>query len=230
MMSNTCPVKSSIAFPQSAGIVGQQYNNGRDVPLRVLEMKLPGWLGHPYTHAAALLLSLMTALAVVAFMVGTLEYTKMRGRLLLTALLVAGYFLTTLAATGTPKDGVLRWLYVAIFGFATMALFFLLVGLWAAPDSNEYWRSAASITFLALGLSLCGLALGLGAGGRTARVLAWSCAALAATLTAMTVLGIALEIKIAPYWWTFALLAMCWLGASVALVALRFWRRRSRNT
>ena len=192
-------------------------------------MKLPSWLGHPYTHAAALLLSLLAAVAVVAFMVGTLEYTKMRGRLLLSALLMAGYFLTTLIATGVPKDGAMRWLFAAIFGWATLALLLLLFGLWATPDSNEFWKSAAGITFVAFGMSFAGLALGLGSGIRSARILAWLSAILAALMTVMTVLGIAFEIGATPYWWGFVLPVMCWLGASVALMALRFWRRRNAD-
>ena len=192
-------------------------------------MKLPGWLAHPYTHAAALLLSLLAALAVVAFMVGTLEYTKMRGRLLLTALMVAGYFVTTLVATGTPKSGPMRWLFVAILAWATLALFLLLLGLWATPDSNEFWKAAAGITFLALGLSFAGLALGLGSGVRPARALAWASATLAILMTAMTVPGIVLEIRVVPYWWTFGLLVVCWLGASMTLVVLRFRRRRNAD-
>ena len=195
-----------------------------------MNRRLLRWAGQPPVHIVGLFASVMAAVAIVAFAIGTLEYTKMLGRLLLTALMVAGYFLTTLAATGTPKDGAIRWLYVTILGFATLSLFFLLVGLWATPDSNEYWRLAASITFLALGMSLCGLALGMGAGSRTARALAWSCAALAAVLTVMTVLGIALEIKIASYWWAFVLIALCWLVATAALVAARLWRLRNRNS
>lgn len=193
-------------------------------------MRLPRWLGHPYTHAAALLLSLLAALAVVAFMVGTLEYTKMRGRLLLTALLVAGYFLATLAATGTPKDGAMRWLFAAILAWATLALFLLLLGLWATPDSNEFWKSAAGITFLAFGMSFTGLALGLGEGGRSARLLAWASATLAIMMTAMAVLGIALEIRAGSYWWAFALLVLFWLVESVALAAVRLRWQRGRNT
>ena len=191
-------------------------------------MKLPAWISHPYTHAAALLLSLLAALAVVAFMVGTLEYTKMRGRLLLTALLVAGYFLTTLVATATPKDGAMRWLFVAILAWATLALFLLLLGLWATPDSDEFWKSAAGITTLAFGMSFAGLALGLGSDVKPARILAQLSAILAALMTAMTVLGIAAEISAALYWWAFGLLVVCWLGACAALVALRF--RWGRNT
>ena len=192
-------------------------------------MKLPGWLSHPYTHAAALLLSLLAALAVVAFMVGTLEYTKMRGRLLLTTLLVAGYFVTTLVSTATPKDRTARWFFAVILGWATLSLFLLLLGLWATPDSDEFWKSAAGITFLAFGMSFVGLALGLGSGVRPARVLAWLSAILAALMTVMTVLGIALEIGAAPYWWALVLLALCWLGVTMTLAALRFWRRRNAD-
>ena len=189
-------------------------------------MRFPKWLSHPYTHAAALLLSLLAALALVAFMAGTLEYTKLRGRLLLTSLLVAGYFLTTLSAAATPRDGVMRWLYVSIFGFATMALFLLLLGLWATPDSDEFWKLAAGLTFLASGMSLAGMALGAGSRAPATRLLAWASAAMAVLLTAMTVLGIALEIGAAPYWWAFVLLALCWLAASVALAVGRLWRRQ----
>lgn len=190
-------------------------------------MRFTRWVSHPYTHAAALLLSLLAALAVVAFMVGTLEYTNTRGRLLLTALLVAGYFLTTLAATAAPREGALRWLFAAISGWATLALFLLLLGLWAAPGSDEFWKSAAGATSLAFGMSFAGLALGLGWRVRGGSNLAWGSAALAALMTVMTVMGIALEIRLPTYWWTFVLLAACWLVASVALVALRFRRRRS---
>ena len=143
--------------------------------------------------------------------------------------MVAGYFLTTLIATATPKEGKTRWFFAVTLAWATLALFFLLLGLWAAPDSNEFWKSAAGITFLALGMSFAGLSLGLGSGVKSVRILAWLSAILAALLTVMTVLGIVLEIGAAPYWWAYVLTAMCWLGASVALVTLRFWRRRESS-
>ena len=190
-------------------------------------MRLPRWLGHPRTHAAALLLSLLAALAVTAFMVGTLEYTKTRGRLLLTALMTAGYFLTMIVAAGTPKEGVAGRLYAATFGFATLALLLLLAELWVTPGSDGFWRAAAGVAFLALGMSFAGLALGLGAGGRGARALAWASVLMAAGLTAMTVLGIAAGIGMAAYWWGFGILAVCWLATSMALAATRLWRRRS---
>lgn len=188
-------------------------------------MRFSRWVAHPYTHAAALLLSLMAALAVVAFMVGTLEYTKTRGQLLLTTLLAAGYFLTTLAATAAPKDGAMRWFFAAVFAWATVALMLLLLGLWATPGSDEFWKSAAGATSLAFGMSFIGLSLGLGWRVGRASNLAWFSASLAASMTVMSVLAIGLEIRAALFWWVFALLAACWLGASAALVALRFRRR-----
>ena len=224
----------SIQFPRPAGITGRynslyyaqcpEIRDGTDP-----DMRLSRWLAHPYTHAAALLLSLLAALAIVAFMVGTLEYTKTRGRLLLTAFLVAGYFMTTLAATAAPKEGAMRWLFTALLAWATLALFLLLLGLWATPGSNEFWKAAAGTTFLAFGMSFAGLALGLGSGGRPARLLAWVSAILAALMTMMTVLAIAFEIRAAAYWWTFGLLVVCWLGGSATLVAMRLWRKRSAD-
>ncbi len=187
-------------------------------------MKLPGWLGHPYTHASGAFLSLLCALAVVAFMVGTLEYTNLRGRLLLTALLVTGYFMTMLIATASPREGAMRWLYASSMGLASLALFLLLLGLWAAPDSDEFWKSAASICSLALGLSIAGLTLRLGAGSRLAGTLARVSAGLGLTLTAMTVLGIALGISTAFYWWTFALLSLGWLVVLTGIASGRIRR------
>lgn len=230
-MRKTCRVTWSMQRLPSARVTGR-YNSlcyAQCPEIRhgsEMAMKFPRWLGRPYIHAAALILSLLAALAFVAFMAGTFEYTKTRGKLLLTALLVAGYFLITLLATATPRDGVMRWLYVSIFFFATMALFLLLVGLWATPDSDEFWKSAASLTFLTLGMSLAGLALRASPGVPVARALAWASATMAVVMTAMTVLGIALEIRDAAYWWAFALLALCWLAASIALASARLWRRR----
>ena len=189
-------------------------------------MRLPGWLGHPYTHAAGALLSLLAALAVVAFMVGTLEYTKLRGRLLFTTLMIAGFFATMLVATATPRQGAMRWGFTVILAWATLALLLLVLGLWATPDSDAYWKSAAAVTFLAFGMSLAGLALGLKSGASPARFLAWMSAGLASLLTAMTVIGLAAGVSDAPYWLAFALLALCWVATLVALVALRLFRRR----
>ena len=132
-------------------------------------MKLPAWLGHPYTHTAGVLLALMAAVAVVAFMVGTLEYTKTRGKLLLTALLVGGFFLTTLGGTAIPRSGLGRRLRPVAPVMALAALLLLMVGLWAGADSDGFWKAAACATVLSLGFVITGVALALGVGRKSYR-------------------------------------------------------------
>ena len=167
----------------------------------------------------------MAAVAVVAFAVGTLEYTKTRGKLLLTALLVGGYFVTMLAATGIPAVQVRRYLRVACQAMATGALFLLLLGLWGTPDSDAYWKAAAVVTLVTIGMVCSGLATRAGLGDAVVRGFALASAAAAGALTLMTALGIALEIRIPLYWWVFGLLVVSWLVSTAAIPAAAFLRR-----
>ncbi len=190
-------------------------------------MKPPGWLGHPYTHASALLVSILAAVAVAAFMVGTLEYTKTRGQLLVTMLLAGGYFITTLAATAISRKGAASLFRPAVFATATAALALLIAGLWGEADSGGYWKTAAIITILSMGLAFTGIALSRGLRGGAAESTALASAVLSSLFTLMAVLGIALEIRIPLYWWTFALMAMLWVIYSAAvLAASRLGKRR----
>ena len=192
-------------------------------------MKLAEWIGRPQTHIVGLFLSLMAVLAVVVFMIATLEYTKTRGKLLLTAFLVGGYFVTMLAATGIPWRELGLRLRALAMAAASAALLLLLLGLWGTPDSDGFWKSAAIATLLALGLTLTGVTLARASGGRAAVVFAGTAAALSTLLTAMSAVAVALEIGVAVYWWVFVLLALCWLVTSGALLALRFWRGRNAD-
>ena len=193
-------------------------------------MKPAEWAGRPQTHIVGLFLSLLAALAVVAFMIATMEYTKTRGKLLLTAFLVGGYFLTMLAAAEIPRAGIGRRLRPAALALATAALLLLLLGLWGTPDSNGFWKSAAIVTLLAMGFALTGLALARAPGSVAAGVLAGAAAALSTLLTAMAALGIALEIRAALYWWAFVLLVLCWLAACAALAIVRLRPRKIRES
>ena len=189
-------------------------------------MKLPDWLGHPYTHAAGALLSLVAAVAIVAFMVGTLEYTKTRGKLLLTALLVGGFFLTALGGTAIPRTGIGRRLRPAAPAMASAALLLLLAGLWAGADSDGFWKAAACATVLSLGFVFTGAALARTSGYKFADLFATASAASALLITLMAVLGIALEIGAALYWWAFGLLFLCWLASTAGMGAARLWLKR----
>ena len=168
---------------------------------------------------------MMAAVAIVAFAIGTLEYTKTRGKLLLTAFLVGGYFLTMLAATGVPAVGARQKLRVASQALATAALFLLLLGLWGTPASDAYWKAAAVVTLLAMGMVCSGLSTRAGLGDSVVRSLALTSAVSAGLLTLMAALAIALEIRTSLYWWVFGLLVVSWLASSAGIPAAACLRR-----
>ena len=192
-------------------------------------MKLMEWTGRPQVHIVGLFVSLLAAAAVFAFMVGTLEYTKTRGKLLLTAFLVCGYFVTMLASTGIPFAGPRRWLRGAVQALASCSLFLLLLGLWGTPDSDAYWKAAATATLASLGLVLAGLATRAGLNDPVVRALALGSAGAACLLTATGALGIALEISLPLYWWVFGLLVAFWIADSVAIPLAAYLRRKART-
>ncbi len=190
-------------------------------------MRLPEWTGRPQIYAAGCFLSVLAAIAVVAFAIGTLEYTKTRGKLLLTALLVAGFFVTLVGATAMPRSGPGPWFRPAAIGVAVSALLLMVIGLWGTPDSNAFWKATAGVTVLAMGLVAAGQALSRAGGSRAVRVAGVLSASLAALLTVMAVMGIALVIGAAAYWWAFGLAAVGWVIASCAGLFLGRLLRRS---
>ena len=189
-------------------------------------MRLPDWTGRPQIHAAGCFLAVLAAIAVVAFAIGTLEYTKTRGKLLLTALLVAGFFMTLVGATAMPRSGPGPWFRPAAIGAASTALLLMVIGLWGTPDSNPFWKATAAVTVVAMGLVAAGQALSRAGQGKAVRALAATSAALSALLTVMAVLGIALGIAAVAYWWVFGLAAASWMIASVVGLVVGWWRRR----
>ena len=189
-------------------------------------MRLPDWTGRPQIHAAGCFLAVMAAVAIVAFAIGTLEYTKTRGKLLLTALLVAGFFVTLVGATAMPRSGPGPWFRPAAIGAASAALFLMVIGLWGAPDSNAFWKATAAVTVAAMGLVATGQALSRAGERKAVRALAVTSAALSALLMAMAVLGIVLEITAVAYWWVFGLAAASWVLASVTGLIVGWLGRR----
>ena len=192
-------------------------------------MRLPDWTGRPQIYAAGCLLSVLAAIAVVAFAIGTLEYTKTRGKLLLTALLVAGFFVTLVGATAMPRSGPGPWFRPAAIGAASTALLLMVIGLWGTPDSNPFWKATAAVTVVAMGLVAGGQALSRAGNRWAVRVLAASSAALAASLTVMAVVAIALEIAAIVFWWIFGMVVVGWVlaGAGGLIAGLRWRRGRS---
>ena len=190
-------------------------------------MQLPDWTVQPRVHAAGCFLSVLAAVAIMAFTIGTLEYTKTRGKLLLTALLMAGFFLTLVGATAMPRSGLGPWFRPAAIGVAVSALLLMVVGLWAAPDSNSLWRATASVTVLAMGLVAAGQVSSRASGRGSIQFVGRLLTFLTVQLTGMAVVGIALEIGAAAYWWVFGLLTAGWIVGSIVIACAWLWPRRA---
>lgn len=189
-------------------------------------MRLPDWTGRPQIYAAGCFLAVLAAIAVVAFAIGTLEYTKTRGKLLLTALLVAGFFVTLVGATAMPRSGPGPWFRPAAIGAASAALLLMVVGLWGTPDSNPFWKATAAVTVVAMGLVAGGQALSRAGQRKIVQALAATSAALSALLTAMAVLAVLLGVAAVAFWWVFGIAAVGWvLAGAGGLVAGLRWRR-----
>ncbi len=172
-----------------------------------------------------LLASLLAALLVVVAMALLGEYTKTRGRLLLTALSLAGFCLMAV-----PPSALLqrhRYAPVAAGGLAASCLGFLLLagGTWATPDSDAYWKATAIAAIAAVSFfHVCWLLLlePLRPPARLARRVAVGSASLVAVLAGLAII---VEIKAAPYWWAVVVIIVAQVAGGIAAPLLG--RRRA---
>ncbi len=169
----------------------------------------------PKVYSLGCLASLTAAVLVVIAMVILAEYTKTRGRLMLTTLVLAAYFFTSLGPVWLAQRHPAS--VVARAGLATgaAALMLLLTGIWGTPDSDAFWKSTAILTLL--GLAVAYIAVVELQQGRSTHRLAVKTVALAVLLAC---LGIAAGIKWPPYWWVFTLVAIAWAGVLLAQALL----------
>ena len=178
----------------------------------------------PRNYAVGYLTSSIAAVVIVIAMVVLGEYTKTRGRWLLTALVLGAYFFSSLGpvwlAQRRPGSAVSGVALVA----AAAALLLLLTGIWGTPNSDAFWKSAAIVTLLALVLAY--IAVVDLKEGRLTRSFAVKTVALA---TVMACMGIAVGIKWPPYWWVFTLAVIVWAGALLAPPVFYLGRRMVRR-
>ena len=168
--------------------------------------------------------SLTTAVLVVVAMVVLGEYTKTRGRLLLTALVVAAYFFSSRGPVWLARHRPAIMVSRVGLGVGAAALLLLLMGIWGTPDSDAFWKSAAIVTLL--GLVLAYFAIVELEQGRLTRRFAVRAVAVAAF---MACLGIAAGIKWPPFWWVFTLAVIVWAGALLAPAVAYLGRRIQRR-
>jgi len=151
------------------------------------------------------------------------EYTKTRGRLLFTALFLAGFCLLALPPAVLVKRG--RYPGVAAGSTVAPGLGFLvvLVGMWATPDSDAFWKAAAIISIAAAsGSHFCWLLL-LRASRSLARVARCTALGAAGLVPVLTGLAIIVEIRAASFWWAVALLIIAQVAGSLAAPVLNCW-------
>ena len=152
------------------------------------------------------------------------EYTKTRGRYLLTALVFGAYFFFSLGPVWVAhrrSDSVMPRVALVL---GAAALLLLLTGIWGTPNSDGFWKSAAIVTVLALVLAY--FAVVDLQKGRLTRSLAVKTMALAAFIAC---LGIAAGINWPPYWWVFTLAVMAWAGALLTPPVFYLGKRLGRG-
>ena len=151
-------------------------------------------------------MSSVAAVLIVIAIVVIGEYTKTRGRFLLSALMMEGYFFCSLGPVWVWERRPGSLIAKIAAGFAGFGLFLLLIGLWGTPNSDAFWKSAAIVTILALALSY--FAVGDVQGGRLSNSIHAKALGLATVIACM---GIAAGINWPPYWWVFTLAVIGWV-------------------
>ena len=172
---------------------------------------------------AALLMSLAAAVLVVVAMAVLGEYTKNRGRLLLTALTLAGFLFLALAPSGLAQRD--RHVYLGAGALATVGLGLILVilGTWATPDSDGFWKAAGIVSIGAVSLAYISLLLLLEPLRAPARLARWTAVTASSLVFVLAGIGVIWEIKNAPIWWTVVLLIITQIAGGLAVPVLNRW-------
>ncbi len=181
-------------------------------------MVTPGNYIKPRTFLAGLAASLAAAVLIVLAMAVLGEYTKTRGRLLLTALSLTGF--CVLAFPSAVLAGRGRYAGLAVLGVLAAGSGFALVvaGLWATPDPDAFWKAAAIASIAAASVAYSCWALLFRAQGSAPQVAQYAALVLAGLVFFLTTLAIIVEIRESAFWWAVALLVaaqvVCVLAAA----------------
>lgn len=178
---------------------------------------------NPKFYGVGFLLSCLAAVLVLVVIAVLGEYTKTLGRFLLTALLVAGYCMTSLGPVVLVRGNIPRIVSAGGLVLPVLALVMLLVGVWGTPNSDGFWKGTMIATLLAVVFAYASWTHGLNLKVRTARWAARLSSAAAMLGVAVAGVGITFELKEPPYWWAFTLIALLWAigGIFVPLSVLR---------
>ena len=160
---------------------------------------------------------------IVLAMVFLGEYTKTRGRLLFTAITLAGFCLLAMPPSVLARRG--RYPLVGAASTSILGLGFLLVvvGMWATPDSDAFWKVAAIVSIAGVfGSHSCWLLL-LRVSWLPARIARCATLGAASLVLFLTGLAIIVEIRAAPFWWAVVLLIVAQVAGGLAAAATNRW-------
>ena len=106
----------------------------------------------PGTFLAGMSAALVAAFLVIVAMALLGEYTKARGQLLLTFLVLVPFCLSAIPPSTLLRRG--RFQPVGWAGLLTIGVGFMLVatGIWATPGSDAFWKTAAIVSIVAAAL------------------------------------------------------------------------------
>ena len=211
-----CPIIIGPSNPARPGPQTEFHSLDPVIPLRRFENRR--------LYSTGILIAVAAVLLVLAAMIVLGEYTKTLGRFLLTAVILGGYFLVSWAGSSPAGGWSLRWVSRPALGFAAAALAILLFGVWGTPDSDGFWKTAAIVSILPLGIILIGRRLGSNYIDLPRRLASLVSAGVLAAGMVLAGLGIAAEIKVPAYWWAFTLLMLVWATTAVAVPLLSIRR------
>ena len=177
----------------------------------------------PRTLLLGMLGGLVAALLVIVTTVLLGEYTKTWGRLLLTFLVLASFCLSAIPSSALLQRGRLK--PVGWAGLAASGAGFILVatGIWATPDADAYWKTAAIASIAAAATFQTSWLLLLTPVGAIARLLAWSVMGASLLAALLSVAGIIGGADLEGYWWVVFLLVIAGVVGSLALLVRRQW-------
>ena len=177
----------------------------------------------PRAIFTALLISLAAAVLVVVATALLGEYTKTRGRLLFTALSLAGFCLLALAPSALAQRDRYAIVGVAAMAAASLGLLLVVVGTWATPAPDAYWKSTGIVSIVAVSVSyLSGLFL-LVLTSASALVARWVAIGAAGLVPVLAAVAIIVEIKEAAFWWVVSILIVAQIAGGIIAWTLNRW-------